>query len=453
LAIAAVFLSTLVLLAVNGTDIAVQVMQLWVPSVKFSYRRFTVNADRFNGKFAMTAGTPSRLGLIVLAIIAAPHSSWPDEPSPAAKEVQQILEIAWKPSQDNFAAAKPHYEAAKQMAPGDVRVSYAMALVAIRNHSSADASQYLEEALQNGKSLLPIRRVAIWNEALHKNRPAIVRDIQELARVLAADEKLSNRPDYQDSARWLGIVLGYYAGPGKADMPAAEREALAADVKSKLKGSLAQPLADGTAAFQKQFDTLHDQATAAHINVLGKNVDTRNTNLQNIDAQIADAQKTATEAETQLLQIRAQHNADELERQYNSLKHRLDELRNDQQKTQKDQDSEERHHEKGDGGIKDYSHELAVTGQQIAAVEQQLAPLIGPMQQLQALSAPSQAVIAGQQMSLKSLYKKRQPLAKPASENDEHTNVLDAHIRSFTTYAGVDLEQEKKRILDSYGTK
>ena len=63
------------------------------------------------------------------------------------------------------------------------------------------------------------------------------------------------------------------------------------------------------------------------------------------------------------------------------------------------------------------------------------------------------AVMNEQLGTLKELERKRQQLAKPASENDNVTNALDVKLKSFSTYAGINLDQEKKRILDSYGIK
>src|SRR5579871_1577153 len=97
------------------------------------------------------------------AILFLPQRSFADgdQASGVAAEVEKILESGWKPSQANYDTAKQHYDAAKSAAPGDVRVPYAMALVAMQNHRTADASVYLDEALAGDKPLLPVRRAKI----------------------------------------------------------------------------------------------------------------------------------------------------------------------------------------------------------------------------------------------------------------------------------------------------
>jgi hypothetical protein len=44
-------------------------------------------------------------------------------------------------------------------------------------------------------------------------------------------------------------------------------------------------------------------------------------------------------------------------------------------------------------------------------------------------------------------------LAKPATDIDATTTALESKLKSFTTYAGIDLDHEKQRILDSYNKK
>jgi hypothetical protein len=49
--------------------------------------------------------------------------------------------------------------------------------------------------------------------------------------------------------------------------------------------------------------------------------------------------------------------------------------------------------------------------------------------------------------------RKLKELDKTASENDTATQTLESKINSIATYTGVNLEQEKKRILETYKGK
>ena len=261
-----------------------------------------------------------------------------------------------------------------------------MALVAIKNLNSNDASTYLAEALQNGHPLLPIRRVAIWQELLHKNRLAAAKQIHELARVLAADKSMANRADYLESARWLGVVLSYYAGPGSADISAADRKALVADIEGQLNGPMATALADGEAALELQFKTLHDQSIAAHRDVKAKNTAKIADEVQKYDAQILDARTKGRDAETQLMQLRKEHNADEIERQYVPIKRQIDQLQKQQKdlETEKNVDDRFAKGDRSDFGP-DKQRKLNSVIEQIDVVQKQLAPYTPVIQQIQSL--------------------------------------------------------------------
>src|SRR5262245_11943765 len=48
---------------------------------------------------------------------------------------------------------------------------------------------------------------------------------------------------------------------------------------------------------------------------------------------------------------------------------------------------------------------------------------------------------------------KRQRLSQPASDDDENTAVLAIKLNSINNYAPIDLEAEKKRMLESFEPK
>jgi hypothetical protein len=51
------------------------------------------------------------------------------------------------------------------------------------------------------------------------------------------------------------------------------------------------------------------------------------------------------------------------------------------------------------------------------------------------------------------LTSQKRELSHPASSHDAKTLALETKVKSIKTYAGIDLEQEKARILAKYGAK
>jgi hypothetical protein len=54
---------------------------------------------------------------------------------------------------------------------------------------------------------------------------------------------------------------------------------------------------------------------------------------------------------------------------------------------------------------------------------------------------------------MQSLNKQQKQLTLLVSENDDAMWKLDAALKSFTTYSGINCDQEKQRILESYTAK
>src|SRR5262245_44089481 len=142
----------------------------------------------------------AKFALLIAAILLALSRFSPGvlaaDVTNVAADVQKIFDAGWKASAEHYAAAQLQYEQAKKSAPADVRGPYAMSLVAVQNNNLPDAATYLDEALKNGKSLLPIRRVKIWLDLLRKDKDAAKVDLRELARQLTLDPAGASRPEF-----------------------------------------------------------------------------------------------------------------------------------------------------------------------------------------------------------------------------------------------------------------
>ena len=402
-------------------------------------------------------GNLSKLNAAIwLTILATARCASAGDPSPTAAQIRQLFDAGWKPSQAAYTAAQEHYDQAKRLAPGDERVSFAMALVAVQNHRPADASKYLGEAVSNGRSLLPILRARIWLDVVRRDTDSAKTDIRDLARQLSADNLSANRADNLESAHWLGIVLGYYSGPGKTQISHTDQVSLDAEVSAQLKGPLATSFAAGRNAFDERFKKLQTELAEARKEVKATNEAKLPDERQQIETAIRDCYDKRRRASRDVENIRnGEDNVPVLE-MYNSIQQQLKELKNDrdfwESRSHRGGGLKGENTDKSDSRADDAKYNLDETNRKGRAVEDRLSALAPQMQKIQAQLAPLLEIIQQQESLLQSLKKKQKQLAQPASENDDATRALDAAAKSFTTYAGIDLDQEKKRILESYGT-
>src|SRR5262249_3500897 len=140
--------------------------------------------------------------------------------------------------------------------PADVRIPYAMALVAIQNHQWADAAQLLNTALAGGRPLLPIRRTSIWLHLNRKEFEPAQQEMRELSGLLTANPTSATA---QDTARWLGKVIGFYSGPGANRIKAADLDSLVSDLIAKFSGPLLDAFNQGQDETAKSIEDLQTQ--------------------------------------------------------------------------------------------------------------------------------------------------------------------------------------------------
>jgi len=383
------------------------------------------------------------------------------EPRASTGPAVKLLEIGWKAATDNYVAAQEEYEQARHAAPQDVRVPFAMGLIAVRNHHLADASKYLDEALAGGKSLLPIRRTKIWIDVLQNNQDAAKSDILQLARILSADDASASRSDYQETARWLGAVINFYAGPGKGRWTAAELSALDAELNSTLKGPLATQFADGKTVADRQFADLQQQLTAATVHAKATNEAKLLDDRQKNEAALTDATSRRTQAEQELTQFRQEKNADAVENEFNQLSVQLKYLNAQRSRTEsaqraadkdshnsnsKDQNRSQRESDSLEQDLRNLDSTMKIAKDRFNTVS-------GSVQQIRAYCQPREAeALKSKKLEAKYTNLKKQ-LEHQASLSDNTTSLLEAKVKSISTYAGIDLEEEKTRILATYEKK
>ncbi len=400
-----------------------------------------------------------------VAICCLPIAESAAESPDTATQVAKLLETGWKPSVSNYAAAQEQFSQAKHDAPNDVRVDYAMALVALQNHNSADALTPLQQALQSGKSLLPIRRVHVWVLIGRRETPAAKVAIAELARVLKAESSSTIQADSEETARWLGSVIGYYAGPGSDQLKPEELAALDSEVSSGLNEDLATRYSDAKASVATHFNELQEQLTEARKSVQADNESKLAIDRNQTEAalNIATNKKTAAAALVEQLQQKINAETPALKLEGLQLSRQWDRSDDHLQNLQSRLDLEKRRAEKDrdSSTISQLNREI---DQEKDRVRQNRQPLEKRMTAIRNQLRENDRHLAAAQEEFRTFDKQEQTLTvkskqlakqaeKPASGSDPKTVSLELKVKSISTYAGINLAREKQRILDTYHPK
>jgi hypothetical protein len=166
-----------------------------------------------------------------------------------------LLEAGWKASPAAFDAARQQYETLHAAAARDLRLSYAMTLIAIRHHKARDAAEFIDAALVSKPNNLHLRKVKLWLRVLNKDfksalaeMPVIARDAAATAKDDAAQPKLVD-----EHAHTLGALLAFMQGP--AENPITGEQAAA--VEAKLLQFLPPESHDKFNAAKKSVETIH----------------------------------------------------------------------------------------------------------------------------------------------------------------------------------------------------
>jgi chromosome segregation ATPase len=384
-------------------------------------------------------------------------------PAPAANATAELLETGWKASSQRYAQAQDIYQRARQSAPGDVRVPFAMSLVAMRNSKLDEAAKYIDEALPSEKTNFPIRRVEFWIDVQRKDKDAQKSHLRKLAEILVADKLAAERDSYQETSHWLGSVMGYYAftETGRSLLPVADRQSLAAYISGLLSGSLATRFDAGKNSVEELSKTLENQLDAARQQSKDKNEAQRDVDRQKNEALLSDAYQQLAKATNALAQFQQQSGIDKLENEQRSLQRQLNELNDRSKRLQnliKNHDQEEDRRAQKDRNYRkqtDYAdrNDLDQVNRMGSNALGRQREIGGQLPALQNERKRLSDEVNRQNDLLKRLTSIQNNLAKAPSAADGASASLQGRMRMFTTYVAMDLEQEKQRILATYRGK
>jgi hypothetical protein len=393
--------------------------------------------------------------VIILMTLGMCRCVLSDDSKSPGDEVQQILESSWKPAAANYDSAKQHYEHAKAAAPGDVRVPFAMALAAIRNYRLKDAAEYLTQATANGKPLVPIRRTKIYVDVLLKNKQAAASDLKDLVRAMATAD--AAQADTLETARWLGCVIGYLNGPGKGQIPDDQVAALTAEVADKLKGPLADVFSANVKQIAYQYTQLQQQLAQAHLDAKQRNEAKLEASRKENETALAEATKNRTNDEESYKKLHdtyeqqgplKRNQLDAAQRQFAQLNTTIIQLQSAINEAQSSNNLLSNQY------ISQWNEQLNVANASQRRLNAQAADINAWFRKMDSDDRTLSKELKKTQSLEDARTQKSKSLEKATvTDSDASTAALESKVSSITTYADIDLDQEKNRILQTYGLK
>jgi len=120
--------------------------------------------------------------------------------------VAKLLDLADMP-RPNLDDAKPLYAELKSAFPRDIRVPYAVALVAAQRRRYADAVEYVDAALRLNENVLVLRRARLWLLMTQREHLKAVDEVLTVSKLLA-DER-QDQATRLETARLVGATLAF----------------------------------------------------------------------------------------------------------------------------------------------------------------------------------------------------------------------------------------------------
>jgi hypothetical protein len=183
---------------------------------------------------------PFVLIAVCAAVSIAPFSRAADN---VFVETAALIEAAWSPSSEGLSEAQTLYDKLRQQGRASPRVTYALALVYMRNLKYDEAKRLLDQVLAAKQDELGARRAKAWVLMITRDYPAALVELENLVKQVVAIQKASPEPGNERLIEFAGRVMGFLDGPAATAVDPHVRT----DYRRRLDGLL-------SAAQQKTFD-------------------------------------------------------------------------------------------------------------------------------------------------------------------------------------------------------
>ncbi len=295
----------------------------------------------------------------------------------------------------------------------------------------------------------------IYVDVLLKNKQAAASDLKDLVRAMATAD--AAQADTLETARWLGCVFGYLNGPGKGQIPDEQVAALTAEVTDKLKGPLADVFSENLNRIANQYTQLQQQLAQAHLDAKQRNEAKLEASRKENETALAEATKNRTNDEEsskklhdtyeQQAQLKTSQ-LDAAQRQFAQLNTTIVQLQSAINEAQSSSNP------LSNQFIGQWNEQLNVANASQRRLNAQAADINAWFRKMDADERTLSKELKKAQSLEDARTQKSKALEKATvTDSDSSTAALESKVNSISTYADIDLEQEKNRILQTYRVK
>jgi len=198
------------------------------------------------------------LGLLVLFAAGAGAQQPGDakfEDSPVTTALRKMLEAGWGKGTTAFQEAEKNYLMARNLAPAEARISYAWALVQLKQRKYREAFGTLQDVLDREPGHTGARQARIWVSMLQKEYG------QALAEIEAWGADLVKLPlaERDEALASVGRALGFLRGPANGSVTDANLSRTEQALLEKLSNTSADALAAAENGVLQRFAQLTGQ--------------------------------------------------------------------------------------------------------------------------------------------------------------------------------------------------
>ena len=130
-------------------------------------------------------------------------------PEALKQQLAAMFAVGMKPSASARQAAEARYEAAKKIAPDDVRVPYSFAIVQLKHHQFDRADALLANVLKKNRHIVPAWKLKIRGRILAGNYSQALGEMRSFARTFPRQPDKKSLAKYALQAEYLGSTFGY----------------------------------------------------------------------------------------------------------------------------------------------------------------------------------------------------------------------------------------------------
>ncbi len=397
-------------------------------------------------------------------------------------EVLQLFQQGEKYSASALATVEEHYQQLRSTTR-DPRWDYAYLLMLIKQHDNDNALRVAAALAESAADPLPAYRAKVWLEMNKKKYAAAMADMDLLSqRLPKADGAGEAEAGPRDASRFIGRMLGFLEGPAAEAVNQSTREELRIKIIDRLTPSRRQAMDDARRAVVKRFSELDLKEEQVKTDAKVEEQQEKEQLRDQVEKDKAAVGQQQSDLAEKAAKLRADldRELDQFDAVIRPLTSQLARLEavagtNNRQLSfaqaqiadlfvQLQNENDQNRRFAINAQINSINNQADALRRNLASVNSEAAGLVA---QRNALQAKRNGVVARGQDALSQLDRDGAGLRReegklrndekraksPATGVTSRSRSMSAKIAAFTTYEEFPIEQEKQRLLDSFGAK